>query len=289
MMTPFVEKRPAFSLKCRGKTLHLGLRTQIMGILNVTPDSFSDGGTYYEPAKAIARAFEIESEGADILDIGGESTRPGAAPVSWEEEQDRILPVIEAVAGKVSIPISIDTRHARVASAAIEYGASMINDISGLFHDSEMASTAAHYQVPVIIMHSSGDPQVMQSRVDYKSLISDIIRSFELRIQLAIDAGIKQESIVIDPGIGFGKTVSQNFQIIKNLDRFLSLGYPLLIGVSRKSFIGKTLGLPEGQRIYGTAAAVTACILNGIHIIRVHDVAVMKQVAAIADHLLQGG
>ena len=289
MMTPFVEKRPAFSLKCRGNILHLGLRTQIMGILNVTPDSFSDGGTYYEPAKAISRAFEIESKGADILDIGGESTRPGAVPVSWEEELDRILPVIEAVAGKVNIPISIDTRHARVASAAIENGASLINDISGLFHDSEMASTAAHYQVPVIIMHSSGDPQVMQSRVDYKRLISDITRSLELRIQLAIDTGIKQESIVIDPGIGFGKTVSQNFQIIKNLDRFLSLGYPLLIGVSRKSFIGKTLGLPEGQRIYGTAAAVTACILNGTHIIRVHDVAAMKQVAAIADHLLQGG
>ena len=287
-MKPSPDNRPVFTLNCGGKTLHLGSRTLIMGVLNVTPDSFSDGGVYLEPAKAIDRAFEIESEGADILDIGGESTRPGAIPVSWEEEQDRILPVIEAITGKITVPVSVDTRHARVAGKAIESGASLINDVSGLTFDSEMAATAARYQVPVIIMHSSGDPQIMQSRVDYQRLISDIKESLKDRIQLAKDAGIKPESIVIDPGIGFGKTVSQNFQIIRNLDRFLALKYPLLIGVSRKSFIGRTLGIREGERIFGTAAAVTACILKGAHIVRVHDVAVMKQVAVIADHILQG-
>ena len=256
-----------------------------MGILNVTPDSFSDGGLYHAAGRAVERALEIEDQGADFIDIGGESTRPGAMPVPVGEELERIVPVIEALSAKINIPISVDTRKAPVAEAAVRAGACMVNDISGLRYDPEMASTVAKLEVPVVIMHSRDDPVNMQSHVDYKDIISDIYRHLNACVQHALNAGIKSNAIIIDPGIGFGKRVSDNFLIIKNLNRFTAMGYPVLIGVSRKAFIGKTLSVPESERLMGTASAVTASVLYGAHLVRVHDVKAMKQVVTIADQL----
>lgn len=254
-----------------------------MGILNVTPDSFSDGGRYLDTDKAVKRALEIEKEGADIIDIGGESTRPGALPLSHEEELGRVIPVIEKLKNRLRIPISIDTYKAEVARAAIQAGASIINDISGLRFDPDIATVAAEYDVPVVIMHIKGTPGNMQVNPVYQDLIGEILHFLEDGISIAQKAGIDEDMIIIDPGIGFGKTFEHNLEIINRLDEFKSLGMPVLFGPSRKSFIGKILDLPADDRLEGTAAAVAIGIIKGANIVRVHDVSSMVRVARVAD------
>lgn len=259
-------------------------KTYIMGILNVTPDSFYDGGKYTRVDAAVRRGIELLEEGADIIDIGGESTRPGAEPVSEEEELRRVIPVIEELSKRVKVPISIDTYKAKVAEEAINAGASIINDISGLRFDRRMPEVAAKYQVPVVLMHIKGTPKVMQQSSYYRYLIPEIIEYLRESIVIAKEAGVDEELLIIDPGIGFGKLPEHNLEIIKNLKEFTKLGKPILIGVSRKSFIGKVLNdAPPGERLEGTMAAVAISVLNGANIVRVHDVAVMRKVVKIAD------
>lgn len=259
-------------------------KTYLMGILNVTPDSFFDGGRYFSVKKATEQALRMIDEGADIIDIGGESTRPGAEPVTVDEELKRVIPVIEALSKKVSIPISIDTYKAKVAELAIQAGATIVNDISGLRFDSEMPAVVSKYKVPVIIMHIKGTPRDMQKNPSYKALIPEIIEYLRESIVIAKKAGVQENMIIIDPGIGFGKLPEHNLEIIKRLKDFTHLGKPILIGVSRKSFIGKVLNdAPPEERLEGTAAAVVASILNGANIVRVHDVGFMYKVVKMAD------
>ena len=259
-------------------------RTYIMGILNVTPDSFSDAGLFFDKSAAIKQALHMVDDGADIIDIGGESTRPGSEPVSLEEELKRTIPVIEAIAKEIPIPISIDTYKAAVAKRALDAGASMVNDISGLRFDPEMLKVVSEYKVPVVIMHIKGKPKDMQINPVYEALIPEMLDYLRGSIRLALEAGIPDNAIIIDPGIGFGKAFEQNLAIIHNLQNFMLLEKPVLIGVSRKAFIGKILGdAPPGQRLEGTAAAGAISILNGANIIRVHDVREMGKVAKVAD------
>ena len=261
-------------------------RTLIMGIVNVTPDSFSDGGMYYDTKSAANYAKKLIENGADIIDIGGESTRPGAMEVSEEEEISRILPVIKKIRTISSnIIISIDTTKSNVAKSAIKAGANIINDISGFTRDSDMVKVAAKFQVPIVIMHMQGNPRNMQKRPYYKDIILEISTFFNNQIQIALNAGINKKNIILDPGIGFGKSVDHNFQLINKLNRFCDLGYPILIGPSRKSFLGITLDLPIDDRLEGTSAAITAGILNGAKIVRVHDVKKIKRVVTIADKI----
>lgn len=278
-----------FILKWSSYRLDLTRRTHIMGILNVTPDSFSDGGLYLNTDKAVERSFEIEKEGADMIDIGGESTRPGALPLSPEEELSRVVPVIEKLKSRLRIPISIDTYKAEVAREAIKAGASIINDISGLRFDPEIASVSAEYDVPVVIMHIKGTPRDMQINPVYQDLIGEIRHFLEEGISIAQKAGVDDDMIIIDPGIGFGKTFEHNLEIINRLDEFRSLGMPILLGPSRKSFIGKILDLPPGDRLEGTAAAVAIGIMKGANIVRVHDVSSIVRVARVVDAITHGG
>ncbi len=258
-------------------------KTYVMGILNITPDSFSDGGKFFERTSAIRRALQMAEEGADIIDIGGESTRPGSEPIPIEEELKRTIPLIEFLVKKINIPISIDTYKSEVAKKALDAGASMVNDISGLRFDSLMKSVVAQYKVPVVIMHIKGKPKDMQQNPVYEDLISEILTYLKESIDMAITAGISQDKIIIDPGIGFGKTFEHNLEIIHNLQKFAVLGKPILIGPSRKAFIGKILGdIPPGERLEGTAATVAISIMNGANIIRVHDVREMARVAKVA-------
>ena len=259
-------------------------KTHIMGILNITPDSFSDGGRHFDPARAVDHALLMVDEGADIIDIGGESTRPGSDPVALDEEIRRTVPVIEAIAKRVSVPISIDTYKAAVAKQALDAGAGIVNDISSLRFDPEMPKIVAEYKVPVVLMHIKGTPKNMQTNPSYAALIPEITDYFRESIRLAVQAGISEEMLILDPGIGFGKTFEHNLQILNRLSGFRVLGKPLLVGPSRKAFIGKILnGAPPSERIEGTAAAVTASILHGAHIVRVHDVKEMAKVAKVAD------
>ena len=270
-------------------SLDFSKRTYIMGILNVTPDSFSEGGQYFDKSLAIKRAYEMVEEGADIIDIGGESTRPGSEPVPLEEELRRTIPVIEAIVKNIKVPISIDTYKADVAKRALDAGASMVNDISGLRFDPEMPKVVSQYKVPVVIMHIKGNPKTMQKEPVYEALIPEIMDYLRTSIRLAVKFGIDEDKIIIDPGIGFGKTFDHNLEIIKNLNEFTLLEKPLLIGPSRKAFIGKILGdVPASERLEGTAAAVAISILNGANIIRVHDVKEMKKVALVADAVKRG-
>jgi dihydropteroate synthase len=258
--------------------------TKIMGILNVTQDSFSDGGLYFDKSAAISRAIQMVEEGADFIDIGGESTRPGSEPVPEEEEIRRTIPVIGTLVKEISVPISIDTYKSRVANRALEAGASMVNDVSGLRFDPDMPDVIAYHDVPVVIMHIKGTPKDMQQNPVYEALIPEIMEYLREGIRIAAKAGIKEDKIIIDPGIGFGKTFEHNLDIIRNLSEFTSLGKPILIGPSRKAFIGKVLGdLPPTDRLEGTAAAVAISIFNGANIIRVHDVKEMVHVAKVAD------
>jgi dihydropteroate synthase len=269
-------------LAYRDKVLELGKRTLVMGILNVTPDSFSDGGKYTTIDKALKRAQEMVEEGADIIDVGGESTRPGHQPVPAEEELKRVIPVIEALAREVDVPISVDTYKAEVARQALEAGAHIINDVWGLKMDPDMASVAARYGCPVIIMHN-------RTSTEYRDLVSDVVRELRACVAVARQAGVADEQIILDPGIGFGKTLEQNLQLMNHLRDIVSIGYPVLLGTSRKSMIQKTLNQPPGSVLGGTAATVALGIMQGCHIVRVHDVAVMKQVAVMTDAILQSG
>lgn len=264
-------------------------RTVVMGILNVTPDSFYDGGRYTQTETAVQRALQMVEEGADILDIGGESTRPGSQPVPEEEELHRVLPVIEAVRERTDTPISIDTTKSRVAERALQAGACMVNDISGLGFDPRMAEVVAQHGALCCIMHIQGTPQTMQQNPQYEDVVRDISCYFEQRLALAERAGIPRENIWLDPGIGFGKRVEHNLEILRRLREFTVFGLPLLIGTSRKSFIGKVLGdLPPEERLEGTAATVAIAILNGANAVRVHDVREMVRVARVADAVCRG-
>ncbi|MEE8437765.1 MAG: dihydropteroate synthase [Candidatus Neomarinimicrobiota bacterium] len=260
-------------------------KTLIMGILNVTPDSFSDGGLYLNCRSAVKRALVMVNEGADIIDIGGESTRPGSIPVSFEIELNRVIPVIKAIRKKTDCMLSIDTYKSKIARAAFKAGAGMLNDISGLTFDKMMAKTAAKYKVPVIIMHIQGKPPDMNENPHYENLMEEVIDYFRERISQARTEGIHEKNIILDPGLGFGKRSEDNFELIRELRQIATLGFPVLLGPSRKSFIGHVINTPIKDRIEGTSALATAGILNGGNIIRVHDVKVMKRVAAITDHL----
>lgn len=259
-------------------------KTYIMGVLNVTPDSFSDGGLYLDREKAVEQGLKLVSEGADIIDIGGESSRPGSSPITAEEEINRTIPVISSLSKLVEVPISIDTYKSEVASRAIDAGASIVNDISGLRFDPQMAKVLSESNVAVIIMHIKGTPKNMQINPVYEALIPEILDYLRESIAICRKHGIPDENIIIDPGIGFGKTFEHNLEIINNLREFSLLGKPIAIGVSRKAFIGKILGdVPPSQRLEGTASAVAISVYNGANIIRVHDVSEMSKVVKIAD------
>lgn len=268
-----------FDLDCRGKKLRLGEGTVVMGILNVTPDSFSDGGRYNDPGRAVERAWQMVAEGAAIIDVGGESTRPGHTPVTLEEEISRLLPVVKRLAAELPVPLSVDTSRSAVARLALEAGAHLINDQWAFKRDPEMASTVASYGVPVVLMHNQQD-------TTYRDLIGDLVEYFEERMVVAREAGLPEEKIILDPGFGFGKTPAQNLELLRRLGELRCLGRPLLIGTSRKSTIGKVLDLPVEQRQFGTAATVALAIASGADIVRVHDVKEMCQVARMTDAVL---
>jgi dihydropteroate synthase len=278
-----------YSIRCRKKTYALGKRTLLMGVLNVTPDSFSDGGIYFEKEKAIAHGLRMVEEGADFIDIGGESTRPGSKPLELEEELRRVIPVIESIAKEVDVPISIDTYKSTVAERAIDAGAEIINDISGLHFDPDLGQVAAKQNVPIILMHIRGTPETMQKDVHYDSLFSEILQYLKESIQGAESAGIDPQQIIIDPGIGFGKNLEDNLLIIKNLQEFRVLGKPILLGTSRKSFIGKILNAEVNGRLEGTLSSIAICVLNGAHIIRCHDVLQAKKAVSVADAIRLAG
>jgi dihydropteroate synthase len=270
--------------KLRGRTFAWGTRTFVMGILNVTPDSFSDGGQFNTIEKALHQAKHLVAAGADILDIGGQSTRPQSAQISLQEELERVVPIIQAVHQALDIPISVDTTRAAVASAAISAGANVVNDISGATFDPEMLATVAKLRVPIVLMHIRGTPQTMQQLTDYQNLVGEIYTFLETQIAAAIAVGIPKDLIAIDPGIGFAKTYPQNLEILRQLRHFRSLGCPILVGPSRKSFIGHILNQPDPQqRVWGTAAACCAAISSGADILRVHDLPQMNEVCQVAD------
>ena len=282
--------RKLFRLKLRSRVLRLGERTLIMGVLNVTPDSFSDGNRFISVKTAVEAALAIERAGADILDIGAESTRPGSAGISASEELARLLPVLKALRGRLKIPISVDTRKASVAELAIRAGAEIVNDVSGLRHDPRLALAAVRYHVPLVLMHMRGTPQTMQTLPFAKDVLRDVMAGLRQSVSVARRAGVPKSQIVLDPGIGFGKSYAQNYELLSRLPALAKLGYPLLVGTSRKGFLGATLArrgkpAPPSKRIWGTAATVTASILNGAHIVRVHDVPEMLQVARVSDAL----
>ena len=276
-------KRECFDVPYPSGTLYLGSKTYVMGILNVTPDSFYDGKRYDAGENAIEHALKMTEEGADIIDIGGESTRPGASPLSEEEEINRVIPVIKKLSKKLRKPISVDTYKAKVAEKAIDAGASIINDIGGLLSDKKMAQVAAGSHVPVIVMHKKGTPRTMQKYPIRKNVLSEIMSSIRKSISIAIDAGIDKDRIILDPGIGFGKTVQQNLEILKRLKEFQSMGFPILVGTSRKQFIGTILNLSAQERLYGTLATIAVAVMNGAHIVRVHDVRESVQVVTMCD------
>ena len=263
-------------------------RTVIMGILNVTPDSFYDGGRRSEPTRAIADGVEMVQSGAEILDVGGESTRPGARPVDETEELDRVLPVIRGLRREVAVPISIDTYKAGVARAALDAGADIVNDISALRFDPALVSLVAAEEVPVILMHMQGKPQTMQAEPRYNDVVREVRDFLAAQLYEAMDAGIAAERIILDPGIGFGKTLEHNLQLLRGLPTLAALGQPLLVGASRKAFIGKILDLDPDHRLEGSLAAAVAAVLGGANLLRVHDVAETCRAARMADAIRFG-
>lgn len=267
-------------LECRKGPLVFGERTLVMGILNVTPDSFSDGGNFNHVDVAVEHARKMVEAGADIIDIGGESTRPGAQEVSKEEELARILPIIKAISDEINVLISVDTYKAEVARKALEAGASIINDVWGFQREPDIAKVAAEYECPVILMHN-------QQGTEYEDLMGDIFSFLKKSIEIAQNAGVAPEKIILDPGIGFGKDLDQNLEVMHRLEEFNTLGKPVLLGTSRKSLIGKTLGLPVNERVEGTAATVTLGIAKGVDIVRVHDVKEMARVVKMTDAMVR--
>ncbi|HEX2056763.1 MAG TPA: dihydropteroate synthase [Actinomycetota bacterium] len=272
-------------LLCRGKSLSLD-RTVLMGVLNVTPDSFSDGGLWLDPEAAIPHAIAMVSEGAGIVDVGGESTRPGADPVPEEEELRRVLPVVEALASDIAVPISIDTRKPAVAEAAIEAGASIVNDTSGEEFDPAMDEVVARTGAALVVMHSRGTPATMRSLTDYDDVVAQTTTFLTDRAQQAADAGVDTSSIALDPGIGFAKSAEQSLQLLAGLGELVGTGWPVVVGTSRKSFIGVTLGVPEDQRLEGTGATVAWAVAQGAQIVRVHDVEAMARVVRMTEAII---
>lgn len=278
--------RKESTLQINGKDYTLGQRTWIAGVINVTPDSFSDGALYIDRDKATERGVELVSEGSDIIDIGGESTRPGSESVSVEEELNRVVPVISALRKKTDIPISIDTTKSEVAEAALNAGADIINDISSLLFDPRMGPLAARMDVPVILMHMKGTPKTMQLNPSYENVTFEVKAFLKERLETAEAHGIKKEKLIIDPGIGFGKRFEDNLTLINNLSSLEELGRPVLVGISRKSFIGRILNVPPQERLEGTIASAILSIANGAHILRVHDVASVKKAILVAEAIM---
>jgi len=279
-------------LKLRSGTLALGDHTLVMGVLNVTPDSFSDGGKFLGVRDAVKQALAMEKAGAQLIDIGAESTRPGSLETTAEEELRRLLPVLKALSGRLRIPISVDTRKAAVAEAALQAGAEIINDVSGLRHDAALARVVAKHKVPLTLMHMRGEPRTMQRAGFARDVLTDVARGLRKSIAIARAHGVAKAEILLDPGIGFGKSWPQNYELLAKLEELAKLGYPLVVGTSRKGFLGAALArggksLPTNERIWGTAATVAASILHGAHIVRVHDVAEMAQVARVTDCVLR--
>lgn len=275
------------SLTLRNYDFHWGSRTYLMGILNVTPDSFSDGGQYFSPDVAISKAQALVAAGADIVDIGGQSTRPQAETVTVETELERVIPVIAALrrgSSSLPVPISVDTTQAVVAEAAIAAGADLVNDISGATFDPAMLATVAKWHVPIVLMHIRGTPQTMQQLTDYGDVVAEVCQCLHERAEAALAAGLLRSHIILDPGIGFAKTVEQNLTLLRSLRQFRALGYPLLVGASRKSFIGHLLNQPDPrQRVWGTAATCAVAIAGGADILRVHDLPQLRDVCQVAD------
>jgi dihydropteroate synthase len=266
----------------KGRKICWVTRPLVMGVVNVTPDSFYDGGRYTLPEMAIAHALTLVEQGADIIDIGGESTRPGADPVAENEELTRVIPVVEGLARKATIPISIDTTKSRVAARALECGASIVNDVTALRGDPAMASVIARSNAAVVLMHMQGTPQTMQRSPQYVDVGADVLQFLDERVQIALQVGIARTNIILDPGFGFGKLISHNLELLKGLSAFTVLNYPLLVGLSRKGFIGTIVGKPVDDREWGTAAAIALAVDRGAHIVRVHDVAMAIDVVTMA-------
>jgi len=275
--------RTHFDIRMGARRLAVGPEPAVMGILNVTPDSFSDGGQWLESSSAVAHAERLVGEGADIIDVGGESTRPGSDTVEEDDELARVLPVIETLASRFDVPISIDTRHARVAREAVAAGACLVNDVTGLQGDPGMAAAVAETGAGVIIMHMLGEPKTMQDHPHYDHLMADICRYLRRGMQIAADAGVPEDGILIDPGIGFGKTLHHNVEILARLGQFRTLGVPVLVGPSRKRFIGELADAPApSERVFGTAAACSLAVAAGALVLRVHDVREVRQALAVA-------
>lgn len=269
-----------------GRTLELGSRTLLMGIVNVTPDSFADGGLRLDPARAVADALVMEAEGADILDVGGESTRPGAEPLPAEEELARVIPVLDGLAGRTRVPVSVDTYKAAVARQALDRGVSIVNDISGLRYDPSLAGIVAERGAALVLTHHRGSSRVMYQDASYRALMSEVVDELGRQIEIATGAGVDRARIVVDPGIGFAKRAEHSFGLLAALDALAVLDRPVLVGPSRKSFLTAVLGdVPPGEREWGTAAAVAAAVMHGAHIVRVHGVREMTQVVRVADRI----
>jgi len=270
-----------------GGILALGERALVMGILNVTPDSFSDGGRLTDPAHAIDAGLRMAEEGADLLDVGGESTRPGAEPLDDEEEQRRVIPVIEALSSRVRVPISVDTYKASTAAAALAAGASIVNDVSGLRYDPALAGVVAAHRAPIVLMHMRGRPHEMYAQASYHDVVGEVLDELREAVAFATGSGIGLDRILVDPGLGFAKEAPHSYEALARLDAFAELGRPLLVGPSRKSFLARPLGrrVPPPERDWATAAAVTAAVVAGAHIVRVHAVREMVQVVRVADEI----
>ncbi len=279
VITGWEARNEKYTIDCNGKALSFSDKTLVMGILNLTPDSFSDGGKYTDVESAVQRALEMERDGADIIDIGGESTRPGHTPISAAEELSRILPVLERLTGRLRIPISVDTSKSEVAEGALAAGANMINDIWGLKRDPRMAEIVARYNVPVILMHN-------REIANYNSLISDIISDLRESIEIAFSAGITADKIILDPGIGFAKSYREELLVMNRLTEIVNLGYSVLLAASRKSMIGSTLNLDKGERLEGTIATVCQAIAKGCQLVRVHDVLEVKRAVTMMDAIV---
>jgi dihydropteroate synthase len=288
-----VLKRKKYKLQLPSGTLLLGERTLVMGVLNVTPDSFSDGGKFSRVRNAVKQALAMEAAGAHLIDIGAESTRPGSRGTDADEELRRLLPVLQALRGELAIPTSVDTRKAVVAESALQAGAQIINDVSGLHHDAALAGVAVKHKVPLILMHMRGEPQTMQQMPFARNVMKDVVQGLRKSLEIARHAGVRKSQIILDPGIGFGKSVAQNYELLRKLPELAKLGHPLLVGTSRKGFLGRALSgdarpAPPQDRIWGTAATVTASIMGGAHIVRVHDVAEMVKIVRVSDQVVGG-
>ncbi|MBI2939110.1 MAG: dihydropteroate synthase [Chloroflexi bacterium] len=275
-------------MRCRDRVLELGRRTLVMGIVNVTPDSFSGDGFGSDIARAVRHGQQLVADGADLLDVGGESTRPGAAPVSVEEELRRVVPVVEQLVALVAVPISVDTRKPAVARAALGAGAHLVNDVGGFQRQPEIPALAAAAGAAAVAMHMRGSPETMQRDVWYEDVIAEVVDYLARSREIGLAAGLARDQIVLDPGIGFGKTLDHNLTILRNLHAFRALGQPLLVGTSRKSFIGHLTGRPVQDRVFGTAATVALAVAQGADIVRVHDVAAMAQVVRVSDAIVRG-